>query len=213
VTASAPGGTGALRELHALLAQEGGPLAGALRPPSEQLESLEAFGPLVSAGARTRSDPLTYAVLVESILEGYLLHYGSGRIVEHSDSDLRLLAGDHLYAFGLVRLATIGDLDAVDELADLISLCAQAHARAGANEAPPRDLIAGLWLLCVLAIGDGAWPALGEAKDAARVGRNGAADKVLNVAKQRARELDIQEKSERALIVFGSAVGSRLSAT
>jgi hypothetical protein len=151
-------------------------------------------------------------VLVESIFEGYLLHYRSGRIVEHPDSDLRLLAGDHLYAFGLVRLASIGDLDAVDELADLISLCAQAHARAGDKE-PPRDLIAGLWLVCVLAIADGAWQELGEAKDAARTGRDGAADKVLNVAKQRAQELGIKEKSARALIVFGSAVEGRLSAT
>ena len=44
------------------------------------------------------------------------------------DEDLRLLAGDSLYALGLERLAASGDLEAVAELADLISLCAFAHA-------------------------------------------------------------------------------------
>ena len=44
------------------------------------------------------------------------------------DADLRLLAGDALYALGLSRLAEKGDLDAVAELSDLISLTAQAQA-------------------------------------------------------------------------------------
>jgi fructose-1,6-bisphosphatase I len=38
------------------------------------------------------------------------------------DEDLRLLAGDALYALGLARLAEAGDLDAVAELADVIAL-------------------------------------------------------------------------------------------
>ena len=44
------------------------------------------------------------------------------------DADLRLLAGDTLYAQGLEQLADLGDLEAVSELADLISLCAWAEA-------------------------------------------------------------------------------------
>ena len=44
------------------------------------------------------------------------------------DEDLRLLAGDTLYAIGLARLAEAGDLDAVAALADLISACAQAES-------------------------------------------------------------------------------------
>ena len=44
------------------------------------------------------------------------------------DPDLALLVGDQLYALGLARLAELGDLDAVAELADLISLLAQAQA-------------------------------------------------------------------------------------
>ncbi len=69
-----------------------------------------------------------YPLLVEAIREGYLQHYGSGRVVQPADPDLALLAGDRLYAFGLERLAAVGDLDAVAELADVIALCAQAHA-------------------------------------------------------------------------------------
>jgi len=69
-----------------------------------------------------------YAVIVEAIREGYLQHYGEGRVVRTEDRDLALLAGDRLYALGLARLAETGDLEAVGVLADLISQCAQAHA-------------------------------------------------------------------------------------
>jgi hypothetical protein len=51
------------------------------------------------------------------------------------DDDLRLLAGDALYALGLERLARAGDLEAVAELSDLISRSAQAHAEGRADEA------------------------------------------------------------------------------
>ena len=70
----------------------------------------------------------TYPLLVEAIREGYLQHYACGRVVQPEDPDLALLAGDRLYALGLERLAALGDLDAVAELADVIALCAQAHA-------------------------------------------------------------------------------------
>ena len=69
-----------------------------------------------------------YPLLVEAIREGYLQHYASGRVVRSDDPDLALLAGDRLYALGLERLAALGDLEAVSELADVIALCAQAHA-------------------------------------------------------------------------------------
>jgi hypothetical protein len=66
--------------------------------------------------------------VLEAVYEGYLLHYGAPRIFEGMDGDLRLLAGDALYALGLARLAERGDLRAVAELSDLISRSAQAHA-------------------------------------------------------------------------------------
>jgi hypothetical protein len=56
------------------------------------------------------------------------MHYGSPRLFERLDDDLRLLAGDALYALGLSRLADSGDLEAVAELSDLISRSARAHA-------------------------------------------------------------------------------------
>jgi hypothetical protein len=69
-----------------------------------------------------------YALVVESIREGYLQHYGEGRVVRPDDPDLALLAGDRLYALGLAKLAALGDVEAVAVLADLISRSAQAHA-------------------------------------------------------------------------------------
>jgi hypothetical protein len=66
--------------------------------------------------------------VLEAVYEGYLLHYGAPRLFEGMDEDLRLLAGDALYALGLARLARSGDLAAVAELSDLITRSAQAHA-------------------------------------------------------------------------------------
>jgi hypothetical protein len=72
--------------------------------------------------------------VLEAVYEGYLLHYGEPRLFGGMDPDLRLLAGDALYALGLARLAESGDLAAVAELSDLISRSAQVHAE-GRGEA------------------------------------------------------------------------------
>lgn len=68
------------------------------------------------------------AFVIEALYEGYLAHYGEPRALVGMDGDLRLLAGDALYALGLDRLAEVGDLEAVAELSDLITLCARVHA-------------------------------------------------------------------------------------
>jgi hypothetical protein len=73
--------------------------------------------------------------VLEAVYEGYLLHYGESRLFDGMDPDLRLLAGDALYALGLARLAESGDLPAVAELSDLISRSAQAHAEGRGGEA------------------------------------------------------------------------------
>lgn len=65
---------------------------------------------------------------IEAVYEGYLLHYGEPRAFAGMDGDLRLLAGDALYALGLSRVAARGDLEAVAELSNLISAAARAHA-------------------------------------------------------------------------------------
>ncbi|HKN95461.1 MAG TPA: hypothetical protein VJU60_14090 [Thermoleophilaceae bacterium] len=68
------------------------------------------------------------ALVLEAVYEGYLLHYETPRAFRGMDADLRLLAGDSLYALGLERLAVSGDIEAVRELSDLISLCAFVQA-------------------------------------------------------------------------------------
>jgi hypothetical protein len=108
----------ALKRLAAELRSEGGILAATV----VDSDAPQPHGDAVAA----KGDG--YPLLVEAIREGYLQHYGAGRVVQPQDPDLALLAGDRLYALGLERLAAIGDLDAVAELADVIALCAQAHA-------------------------------------------------------------------------------------
>jgi hypothetical protein len=73
--------------------------------------------------------------VLEAVYEGYLLHYGEPRLFAGMDPDLRLLAGDALYALGLARLAESGDLPAVAELSDLISRSAKAQAEGRGDEA------------------------------------------------------------------------------
>jgi hypothetical protein len=73
--------------------------------------------------------------VLEAVYEGYLLHYGESRLFEGMDEDLRLLAGDAMYALGLARLADRGDLPAVAELADLISRSARAQAEGRSDAA------------------------------------------------------------------------------
>jgi hypothetical protein len=77
------------------------------------------------------------AFVLEAVYEGFLLHYREPRAFAGMDGDLRLLAGDALYALGLQRLAQAGDLDAVAELSDLISLSSQAEAEGRGAEVDP----------------------------------------------------------------------------
>jgi hypothetical protein len=72
--------------------------------------------------------PPEHALGVETIYEGYLVHYARPRLFAPADRDTALLLGDYLYAHGLVRIAERGDVAAVHDLAELISLCAQARA-------------------------------------------------------------------------------------
>jgi hypothetical protein len=91
------------------------------------------------------------AFVLEAVYEGFLLHYREPRAFGGMDADLRLLAGDALYALGLERLADAGDLDAVAELSDLISLCSRAEAESGGD-----DLVERLWAATVRRLdGDG----------------------------------------------------------
>jgi hypothetical protein len=103
-------------ELAAGAAAESTLWAEALRAEPEREP---VFSPLAPPG---------HALGVETIYEGYLVHFARPRLFAPADSDTALLLGDYLYAHGLVRIAETGDVAAVRDLAELISLCAQARA-------------------------------------------------------------------------------------
>ena len=77
-----------------------------------------------------------YALGVETIYEGYLLHYGRTRLFAPEDQDAALLLGDYLYAHGLVRVEEVGTVEAVSDLAELIALCAYLRAEKIAGDGP-----------------------------------------------------------------------------
>jgi len=108
-----------------------------------------ALGALAAGGPRAQAHAADIAFVVEAIREGWLLHYGEPRVLADAEPDLRLLAGDRLYALGLARLAELGDLEGVAVLADLISLTAQLHAEDRGAEAP------GAWEAAAAAVGHG----------------------------------------------------------
>jgi hypothetical protein len=138
-----------------------------------------SLGARAAAGPRAAGHEAAFAFVVEAIREGELLHYGTPRLFAGIEPDLALLAGDRLYALGLARLAALGDLEAVGELADVISLCAQVRA-----EGRP-ELSDAVWQAGIAAIGWGGSPELGAAKAAARAGAPEAAQALCAAARQR----------------------------
>ena len=75
-----------------------------------------------------------YALGIETIYEGYLVHYGRPRLFAPEDRDTALLLGDYLDAHGLVRIEEVGSVAAVNDLAELIALCAYLRAEAIAGD-------------------------------------------------------------------------------
>ncbi len=101
---------------------------------------------------------------LDLILEGFLLHHGTPRLLDLATAD-RILAGDFCYAQGLVRVASGGDLRIIEELADLIALSASLVATGDAAH------LAALWRSAVSVIADddpAQAEALATAKDAIR---------------------------------------------
>ena len=119
----------------------------ALRPPGER-ETVAVFSPLAAE---------RFALGLETIYEGYLVHYGRSRLFEPPDDDTALLLGDYLYAHGLVRIAAAHDVDSVADLSELISLCSQLRAE-------ERDGDGSLWAAAAALLGrralDGPFAAL-----------------------------------------------------
>jgi hypothetical protein len=94
------------------------------------------LGELAASGPGAAAAPAEYALVIEAVREGYLLHYEEPRLLAGHDSDLALLAGDYLYALGLDRLAALQDTRAVAVLSDLISDCARLQAEGDPEPIP-----------------------------------------------------------------------------
>jgi len=139
-----------LERLAEAVRAEGGLLAEAVADAPRGAPA--RHGALAASGPGAAGHEAEYELLVEAIREGYLLHYREGRVVTPEDPDMALLAGDRLYAFGLARLAELGDLEAVALLAEVISLSAQAHAAADP------ELAEAVWEAGARAVGQGGSP-------------------------------------------------------
>jgi hypothetical protein len=133
----------ALTRLAATLREEETPISAHVVESEER----PVFGLLAALGPRAAAKPGEYALVVEAVREGYLLHYGESRLLRGHDADLALLAGDYLYALGIERLAALGDAAAVVALADLIGRCARLHTGGREDEVPE------LWRNAAAAIG------------------------------------------------------------
>jgi hypothetical protein len=108
-----------LWEVIALEAERESPLWGAALRDEGSREHEPVFSTLAEG---------RWALGLETIYEGYLLHYGRPRLFAPADADTALLLGDYLYAHGLVRISEHEEVAAVADLAELISLCAQLRA-------------------------------------------------------------------------------------
>lgn len=159
-----------LDALALALQAHGGTVADLVRDGGGDGDGRPGAAQLAAAGPRAARARGEYELLLEMILEGARLHYGPARVVRTDDPDLALLVGDQLYALGLERLAALGDLNAVAELADTISLVAQAHASGDS------ELADAIWGAGVIAVGWGAGDELEEAKQLARAGDSRAVE-------------------------------------
>jgi hypothetical protein len=100
-----------------------------------------------------------FALGLETIYEGYLVHYGVPRLFAPADPDGALLLGDYLYAHGLVRIASFGEVEAVADLSELISLSSQLRAEDAAGDGA-------LWAATAALLGTGG---LADARSALRL--------------------------------------------
>jgi hypothetical protein len=175
--------SGPIERLRAAVRESGSPLGTSLGVLDEDPACGEPseHAIVAAAGPRVAANAEDVEIAVSAVDEGYRLHYGEPRALLIEEADLALLAGDRLYALGLARLAAIGDLAAIAELADVISLSAQGHAT-GDDE-----LAEAAWQLGIAAIAHGPGPSAADAKAAARAGDPGAATALREAARAPSR--------------------------
>jgi hypothetical protein len=143
-----------------------------LREPAEgELEPV--FSPLAEE---------RFALGLETIYEGYAVHYGRPRRYRAQDGDAALVLGDYLYAQGLARIAELGEVAAVADLAELISLCAQARGNGGAGDGAAWAATAALLGRGELAAAREALSATGDAGPLDALARRAAGDEAVDRA-------------------------------
>jgi hypothetical protein len=163
-------------------ATEESPLWGQALRPGVERELEPVFSPLGDE---------RFALGLETIYEGYLMHYGRPRLFAPPDRDNALLLGDYLYAHGLVRVASLREVEAVSDLAELISVCAQLRAGGLGGDGAA-------WAASAALLGRGR---LDAAREALRLG--GDPDPLLDLACEAAGE----DAVNRALDTHRARVG------
>ncbi len=189
----------ALIHLAAELREEGPLISSHVAEPRVE----PAIGMLAAAGPRCAAQPGAYATVLELVREGYLCHYGEPRLLGQLDPDLRLLVGDYLYARGIERLARLGDLLAVTELSDLISIASQLDA--APEPAPQAAEVA--WLAVTVTIAAGPDPGYGGAKATLR--ETADAEPLWEVAHQAADRAGLSVHLSTAAKAVGFATPNR----
>lgn len=117
-----------LAEMHAEIALDSPLFVERLRPLGE-IPPGPGFSDLFSAAcARPVAGAGHYRFALEYIFEGYLLHYGGGRLLRPDGTEFDLLAGDYMFARGLDRIALLEDVASVRAFANLVSLCSFVHS-------------------------------------------------------------------------------------
>jgi hypothetical protein len=141
--------------------------------PEPERDRSPVFSPLGEA---------RYALGLETIYEGYLVHYGRSRLFAPTDDDTALLLGDYLYAHGVARISALHDVAAVADLAELISLCSQLRAEESDGDGP-------LWAATATLLGRGALDDVrtvlrlhGDPQPLETVARSAAGDETVDAA-------------------------------
>ena len=158
-----------LDSIRADVAADDSQLAGIITAGSAGMIS-PGFSDLFSlAAGKLPAGEDDYLFTLEYICEGYLLHYGSSRILAPHSREFALLAGDYMYARGLNRLTARGDLESIRLLSGLISFCAMVHC-----EGLEAAMVADAWAVTTLRV---AGLASGAAGDTAGAGINAGVDR------------------------------------
>lgn len=123
-----------------------------------------------------------FALGLETIYEGYAVHYGRPRQYHAQDGDAALVLGDFLYAQGLARIAALGEVGAVSDLAELISLCAQARGNGRAGDGAAWAATAALLGRGELAAAREALSSRGDAGQLDALARSAAGDEAVDRA-------------------------------